>query len=128
MSEYTNTWICIFTRPGITGTWALCTYQVGEYWYMRSVYLPSQGVLVHGVYVGEVGDREEEDGGVDGDGCVAHTSRVDLLLRLLRDRLLLRDLVRENLRETNTKSGHQGHNKNYISLDRIQDENQGFSA
>ena len=95
---------------------------------MGSVYLPCQRVLVHGVYVGEVGDREEKNGRVDGDGCVPHPSRVDLLLRLLRDRLLLRDLVRENLRETNTKSGYQGHKKNYISLDRIQDENQGFSA
>ena len=104
----------------------VCTYQAREYWYIGSVYLPCQRILVHGVYVGEVGDREEEDGGVDGDGCVAHPSRVDLLLRLLRDRLLLRDLVRQNLRETKTKSGNQGHKKNYISLNRNCAGNQGF--
>ena len=46
---------------------------------------PGERVLVHGVDVGEVGDGEEEDGGVDGDRFVAHSSRVDLLFSLLSD-------------------------------------------
>lgn len=44
---------------------------------------PGQRVLVHGVNVGEVSDGEEENGGVFGDGTVAHTTRVNLLLGLL---------------------------------------------
>lgn len=44
---------------------------------------PGQWVLVHGVNVGEVSDGEEENGGVFGDGTVAHTTRVNLLLGLL---------------------------------------------
>ena len=59
---------------------------------------PGERVLVHGVDVGQVGDREKEDGRVDGDRFVAHARRVDLLLRLLRNRLLLLDLVCQHLR------------------------------
>lgn len=54
---------------------------------------PGEGVLVHGLYVGQVGDGEEEDGRVHGDGRVAHARLVDLHLRHLGHRLLLRDLV-----------------------------------
>ena len=58
---------------------------------------PCEWVLVHGLDVGQIGDREEEDAGVCGDGLVTHTCLVDHLLRLLGDRLLLRDLVGEDL-------------------------------
>ena len=44
---------------------------------------PGERVLVHGVDVGQVGDAEEEDGRVLGDGAVALACLVDLLLRLL---------------------------------------------
>ena len=50
---------------------------------------PGEGVLVHGVNVGQVGDGEEQDGGVDCDGRVARSRRVQLLLGLLSDGLLL---------------------------------------
>lgn len=44
---------------------------------------PGQGVLVHGVNVGEVSNGEEQNGGVLGDGTVAHTTLFNLLLGLL---------------------------------------------
>ena len=52
-------------------------------WHDVEVDKPGEGVLVHGVNVGEVSDREEEDWGVFGDGTVAHTTCVNLLLCLL---------------------------------------------
>ena len=59
---------------------------------------PGERVLVHGVDVGEVGYREEQYRRVDGDRLVGHSRRVDLLLGLLGNRLLVRDLVRQRLR------------------------------
>lgn len=46
---------------------------------------PGQRILVHGVYVGQICDGEEEDGRVLRYGSVALARLVDLLLRLLRD-------------------------------------------
>ena len=34
---------------------------------------PVERILVHGVNVSQISNREEQDGGVDGDGFVAHT-------------------------------------------------------
>ena len=53
----------------------------------EEVHEPAERVLVHRVDVGEVGDREEEDGRVDRDRSVPHSRRVNLLLRLLGNRL-----------------------------------------
>ena len=44
---------------------------------------PLQGVLVHGVDVGQAGHTEEEDLGVDGDRDVLAPSGVNLLFCLL---------------------------------------------
>ena len=64
---------------------------------------PHQRVLVHGVDVGQVGDAEEEHAGVLGDGTVARTRLIQLLLCLLSNLLLLGNLVRENLRRNRKK-------------------------
>lgn len=48
---------------------------------------PGEGVLIHGLDVREVGDGEEENGAVDGDGRVTHAGCVDLLLGLLSNGL-----------------------------------------
>jgi len=48
---------------------------------------PHEGVLVHGLNVGQIGDREEQDGRVDRDRFVPHTSFIDLYFRLLSNRL-----------------------------------------
>ena len=42
---------------------------------------PGEGVLVHGLNVGQVRDAEEQDGGVGGHGLVAVASVVNLMLR-----------------------------------------------
>ena len=52
---------------------------------------PGQGVLVHRVDVGQVGDREKQDSTVNGDWLVAQPRPVNLLLRLLRDSLSERE-------------------------------------
>jgi len=41
---------------------------------------PGEGVLVHGVDVGQVCQGEEEDGGVACNGAVTHAGRLNLLL------------------------------------------------
>ena len=58
---------------------------------------PTQTVLVHRVDVGHVGNSKVEDGRVMRDGLVARPGLVDLGLGLVRNLLLLRDLVREQL-------------------------------
>ena len=45
---------------------------------------PGEGVLVHGVDVGQVCQGEEEDGGVACNGAVTHAGRLNLLLCFLR--------------------------------------------
>lgn len=50
---------------------------------------PNERVLVHGLDVGQVGNREEENGRVHGYGTIAESCLVDLLLGLFGDRLLL---------------------------------------
>ena len=54
---------------------------------------PGQGVLVHGLDVGQVSDGEEENGAVHCNLGVAHAGLVNLFLGLLSDGLLLRDLI-----------------------------------
>ena len=46
---------------------------------------PLEGVLVHGVYVGEVCDAEEEDLSVDGNRDVEGARFVNILLSLFRN-------------------------------------------
>lgn len=41
---------------------------------------PGQGILVHGLNVGQISNREEKDGRMDSNRCVAHSSCVNLLL------------------------------------------------
>lgn len=43
---------------------------------------PVEGVLVHRVYVGQIGDAEEQDGGVLGDVPVTFSGLRNLYLRL----------------------------------------------
>ena len=50
---------------------------------------PSQGVLVHRINVGKVGDGEKQDGGMNSDWIVACSWLVDFFLRFfcnLKDR------------------------------------------
>jgi len=49
------------------------------------VHEPGERVLVHGVYVGQVGDAEEQNRGVFGDGPVPLSGLGDLDLGLLGD-------------------------------------------
>ena len=44
---------------------------------------PGQRVLVHGVDVRQIGDWEEQDGGMLSDGTVTHTGCINFLLCLL---------------------------------------------
>ena len=64
----------------------------------EEVDLVGQRVLVHGVDVGQVGDDEEQAGGLLRDGLVELAGRVDVLFGYLRDFLLLLDFVRFHLR------------------------------
>lgn len=59
--------------------------------------LPVQGILIHGVNIGEVGDAEEEHGAVLGDRHVQQPRLVDLALSDGGRRLLGLDLDRQHL-------------------------------
>ena len=48
---------------------------------------PGQGILVHGLDVGQISNREEKDGRMDSNRCVAHSSCVNLLLSFLSNGL-----------------------------------------
>ena len=53
----------------------------------EEVDVPSEGVLVHGLNVGQVGNAEKQDGGVDSNGRVPHTGVINLLLSLFSNGL-----------------------------------------
>ena len=81
------------TRSGSTGTWGQC---FSTHLQVESD-VPGQGVLVHGVDVGQLGDAEEQRARVHGDGAVPDSGLVNLPLRDRGHRLFGRYLLRQHL-------------------------------
>lgn len=71
-------------RGGSPAPGTTCSLRVGDA-REEDVEKPLQGVLVHGVHVGQVRYTKEKDLRADSHGDVLHACEVNVLLRLLRD-------------------------------------------